>query len=141
MKQYKIGYVPGVFDLFHMGHLNLLRSSKERCEYLIAGILTDELVIHFKGNPPFIPFEERIKIVESIKYVDKVDYVSFENIRKMDAWKMYHFDCHFSGNDHGDDWKEDLKQLIAVGSNMEFFPYTENTSSTRIKKLIEKSLI
>lgn len=141
MEKYKIGYVPGVFDLFHIGHLNLLRNCKKRCEYLIAGVLTDELVIHFKKKAPYIPFEERLAIIEAIKYVDRAIPVSFENTVKIDAWKLYHFDCHFSGNDHGADWNTDLKRLRAVGSNMEFFQYTESTSSTHIKSLIEKSLL
>jgi cytidyltransferase-like protein len=139
--KYNIGYVPGVFDLFHVGHLNLLRNSKERCNYLIAGVLTDELVTHFKGRPPFIPFEERRAIVESIRYVDKVVAVDFSNTVKIDAWKLYHFDCHFSGNDHGPEWDEDLRQLREVGSNMEFLPYTHTTNSTQIRKLIERALI
>jgi len=141
MKQYKIGYVPGVFDLFHIGHLNLLKRSKERCEYLIAGVLTDELVMHFKGRVPYIPFAERAAIVEALKYVDKVVPVSFNNTVKIDAWKLYHYDCHFSGNDHGSDWDTDKKQLVEVGSNMEFFPYTEGTSSTQIKEMIGKALL
>jgi glycerol-3-phosphate cytidylyltransferase len=141
VKKYKIGYVPGVFDLFHIGHLNLFRNCKERCEYLIAGVLIDELVILYKKKAPYIPFEERFAIVEAIKYVDKVVPVTYENTEKFDAWKMYHYDCHFSGSDHCSDWKVELQQLKEVGSNMEFLPYTESTSSTAIKKLIEKSLL
>lgn len=139
--KYNIGYVPGVFDLFHIGHLNLLRKAKERCNYLIAGVLTDELVMHFKGKEPFISFAERSAIVEAIKYVDQVVPISFDNTLKIDAWKLYHYDCHFSGNDHGADWAEDLRQLQEVGSNMEFLQYTLSTSSTQIKKLIEKALV
>jgi len=133
-KRYKIGYVPGVFDLFHVGHLNLLKNSKDRCEYLIAGVLTDELVMHFKGKPPMIPFEERFAIIEAIKYVDEVIPVTFENTRKIDAWHQLHFDCHFSGNDHGPDWTRDLKQLQDVGSNMEFLNYTKGVSSSALKR-------
>lgn len=140
-KLYKIGYVPGVFDLFHIGHLNLLRNSKEKCEYLIGGVLTDELVKFYKGNEPYIPFEERIAIVESIKYVDQVVPVTFENTEKFDAWKIYHYDCHFSGSDHISHWKVELQQLREVGSNMEFLPYTESTSSTKIRTLIDRKLI
>jgi len=132
--KYKRGYVPGVFDLFHVGHLNLLKNSKERCEYLIAGVLTDELVIHFKGKPPMIPFEERFAIIEAIKYVDEVVPVTFENTCKIDAWHQLHFDCHFSGSDHGPDWTEDLKQLREVGSNMEFLNYTKGVSSSALKR-------
>lgn len=133
-KAYKVGYVPGVFDLFHVGHLNLIRRSKQRCEYLIVGILTDELVEHFKHKRPYIPYEQRAAIVAAIREVDEVVAVDFHNTRKIDAWNLYHFDCHFSGNDHGPDWKKDLEQLQAVGSNMEFFEYTQGVSSTQIKQ-------
>lgn len=132
-KPYKIGYVPGVFDLFHVGHLNLLRNSKNRCEYLIAGVLTDELVEHFKNRRPIIPYAQRAAIVGAISYVDRVVPVDFDNTYKIDAWHKYHYDCHFSGNDHGVDWAEDIRQLREVGSNMEFFDYTQATSSTRIR--------
>ena len=135
-KPYKIGYVPGVFDLFHVGHLNLLRNAKSRCEFLIAGVLTDELVKHFKDKYPVIPYEQRAAILEAVRYVDRVVPVDFSNTRKIDAWHRYHYDCHFSGNDHGADWAEDLRQLREVGSNMEFFEYTKATSSSAIKKVI-----
>lgn len=139
-KPYKIGYVPGVFDLFHMGHLNLLRNCKERCEYLIAGVLTDELVEYFKGRPTVIPYEQRAAIIESVKYVDRVVPVDFANTYKIDAWHKYHYDCHFSGNDHGPDWEKDRKQLEEVGAKMEFFTYTSCISSTQIKKELGQSL-
>lgn len=140
-KHYNIGYVPGVYDLFHIGHLNLLKRAKDRCDYLIVGVLTDELVIHFKKNPPFIPFEERISIVESIRYVDKAVMIDFDNIDKMAAWRLYHYDCHFSGDDHGAEWDEDIKKLRELGANLEFFPYTQSTSSSYIKKLINNRLV
>lgn len=133
-KPYRIGYVPGVFDLFHIGHLNLLRNAKNRCEYLIAGVLTDELVEHFKNRKPVIPYAQRAAIVNAISYVDRVVPVDFTNTKKIDAWKKYHYDCHFSGNDHGADWARDLEQLREVGSNMEFFEYTAATSTTLIRK-------
>lgn len=136
-KPYGIGYVPGVFDLFHVGHLNLLRNSKSRCEYLIAGVLTDELAEYFKRQRPIIPYAQRAAIVEAITYVDRVVPVDFSNTYKIDAWRRYHFDCHFSGNDHGDDWAEDLRQLREVGSNMEFFAYTQTTSTTQIRGNIQ----
>lgn len=133
-KPYKIGYVPGVFDLFHVGHLNLLRNAKSRCEYLIAGVLTDELVEHFKNRRPVIPYEQRAAVVEAVKYVDRVVPVDFSNTRKIDAWNKYRFDCHFSGNDHGSDWTLDVRQLREVGAEMEFFEYTKATSSTAIRE-------
>ena len=137
--KYKVGYVPGVFDLFHTGHLNLLKRSKERCDHLIAGVLTDELVYYFKNRLPVIPFEERIAIVEAVRYVDEVIPVTFENTRKIDAWKQIHFDCHFSGNDHGADWVKDLEQLQEVGAAMEYFTYTKGISSTEIKQIVMHS--
>lgn len=133
-KPYKIGYVPGVFDLFHVGHLNLLRNAKSRCEYLIAGVLTDELVEHFKNRRPVISYEQRAAIVEAVTYVDRVVPVDFSNTVKIDAWKRYHYDCHFSGNDHGADWAGDMQQLQAVGATMEFFRYTSATSTTQIRQ-------
>lgn len=132
-KPYKIGYVPGVFDLFHVGHLNLLRNSKSRCEFLIAGVLTDELAEYFKKRRPVIPYAQRAAIVEAVTYVDRVVPVDFSNTYKIDAWHKYHFDCHFSGNDHGADWTVDLQKLREVGSNMEFFAYTQATSTTQIR--------
>ncbi|MBS6642242.1 MAG: adenylyltransferase/cytidyltransferase family protein [Clostridiaceae bacterium] len=138
MKDYKIGYIAGVFDLFHIGHLNLIRKAKDKCEYLIVGVLTDELVVHFKGKPPYIPFDERLEIVGSIKYVDKAVPVTLDNIDKMAAWELYKFDCLFSGDDYvnNESWIVDKKRLNQVGSDIYFFPYTKSTSSTQIKKAL-----
>lgn len=129
-KKYNIGYVPGAFDLFHIGHLNLLKNSKAMCNHLIAGVLTDELIEHFKKKRPMVPFEERIAIVEAIKYVDEVIPVTYENTRKIDAWHQLHYDAHFSGNDHGPDWSRDIKELAEVGAVMEFLNYTKGVSSS-----------
>lgn len=142
MKKFKIGYIAGVFDLFHIGHLNMINRAKENCNYLIVGVLVDELVVHFKKKLPFIPFEERIKIIQSIKGVDEAVPVTFENAAKLDAWRLYHFDCQFSGSDYANvpGWLYDKKKLEEVGSTIEFFPYTESTSSTFIKRLIGKEV-
>lgn len=140
MKKYHIGYTAGVFDLFHIGHLNLLKRAKERCDYLMVGVLTDELVIHFKGHGPYIPTNERIAIIEAIKYVDEVVPVTFDNIKKKSAWELYHFDCLFSGDDWKDHpaWIADKKVLNELGSNIEFFSYTEETSTTMIREKIQE---
>lgn len=134
MKKYKIGYTTGVFDLFHIGHLNILRRAKEQCEYLIVGVSTDELVESYKHKHPVIPYSERVAIVEAIRYVDKV--VPQTSMDKLEAWNEMHFDVIF----HGDDWKgSDLyinveKSLQAVGCDMVFLPHTDGTSSTLLSQ-------
>lgn len=140
MKKYQVGYVPGVYDLFHIGHLNLIRNCKKYCNYLIVGVLTDELVEFYKHRKPFIPFEERMQIIAALKDVDEVVEVNFENTDKIDAWNQLHYDVHFAGDDHVDDWNDVKVRLNKLGSTIEFLPYTKSTSSTQIRKLIEESL-
>lgn len=138
MKKYKIGYTTGVFDMFHIGHLNILRRAKEQCDYLIVGVSTDELVKEYKHKIPVIPFEERKAIVESIKYVDCV--VSQTTMDKLEAWNQLHFDALF----HGDDWKgsgmynEIEDKLKDVGCDMVFLPHTSGTSSTLLTNALNK---
>ena len=137
-KKYKIGYTTGVFDMFHVGHLNILRRAKKMCEYLVVGVSTDELVQKYKDKTPIIPYSERYKIIKAIKYVDKV--VSQINRNKIAAFKKLHFDVMFVG----DDWKGNKlfniveKELNNYGTKIEYFPYTKNISSTKLKKVIEK---
>jgi len=137
-KKYKVGYTTGVFDLFHIGHLNILRRAKERCEYLIVGVSTDECVKEYKQKTPIIPFEERVAIVEAIKYVDKV--VPQTTMNKMDAWKELRFDVIF----HGDDWRGSSlyvkyeKEFNGVGVSMVYFPQTKGTSSTDVAKRLQE---
>lgn len=134
-----IGYTTGVFDLFHIGHLNILRKAKENCDYLIVGVTVDELV-SYKGTQPVIPFEERIKIVEAIRYVDKV--VPQNSMDKMEAWEAHKFDKMFVGND----WKGTVKwnkleeDFEKVGVNIQYFPYTKGTSSTHLKRVLNQML-
>ena len=138
MKTYQVGYIAGVFDLFHVGHLNLIRRAKEHCEYLIVGVLDDQLVIKFKHRPPYIPHEERMEIVRAIRYVDQTVKVDTQSIDKMAAWEKYHYDCLFSGDDWKEDegWLRDRERLREMGSDICFFPYTQRTSSTQIKRLM-----
>lgn len=129
-KKYKIGYTTGVFDLFHIGHLNILKRSKELCEYLIVGVSTDELVSSYKNKTPVIPYPERFEIVGAVRYVDKV--VPQETRDKLAAYDQYKFDVMFVG----DDWKGNAlfekveKELKEKGSDVVYFPYTLSTSST-----------
>ncbi len=137
-KKYKIGYTTGVFDMFHIGHLNILRRAKEKCDYLIVGVSTDETVESYKHKRPVIKFEERCAIVEAIKYVDKV--VPQTSMNKMDAYKELKFDALF----HGSDWKgsemynEIEKKFAEVGVDVVFLPHTEGISSTLIREQSDK---
>lgn len=142
-KKYHIGYISGVFDLFHIGHLNMFKRAKEQCDYLIAGVTSDRYVIERKQREPYIPFEERIEMVRSCKYVDEAVAVPFEYCGTVEAFQKYHFDCQFCGSDCIDDpwWLEQQKYLREHGSELVFFPYTEQTSSTKLKTLIEKKLL
>ena len=131
-----IGYTTGVFDLFHIGHLNILKRAKEKCDFLIVGVSTDELVMQYKNKTPVISFEERVQIVEAIKYVDKV--VPQTHRDKFAAWEEYKFDRMFVG----DDWKgsplfmELEEKFKPFGVEIVYFPYTEGTSSTMLKKAL-----
>ena len=136
MKRYKIGYTTGVFDLFHVGHLNILRKAKEQCDYLIVGVSTDELVLEYKNKQPVICYEERKEIVSGIKYVDQV--VPQMNRNKYAAWELLNFDVMFVG----DDWKgnslfkELERDFSEVGVEIIYFPYTKGVSSTEVKEKI-----
>ena len=140
MKKYKIGYTTGVFDMFHIGHLNILKNAKAQCDYLIVGVSTDDLVKSYKNKTPIISFEERVAIVEAIKYVDKV--VPQTSMDKLEAWNNLHFDAIF----HGDDWRGSSlynkveNELKEVGCETVFLPHTSGTSSTILKDALEKIL-
>ena len=138
MKKYKIGYTTGVYDMFHIGHLNLLKKAKEQCDYLIVGISTDELVQKSKNKTPIIPFEERMEIVKAIKYVDEV--VPQIDKNKFGAWEKYKFNAMFVG----DDWKgkplfqEAEQKLAEVNVDVVYFPYTKHISSTKLREKINE---
>ena len=131
-----IGYTTGVFDMFHIGHLNILKRAKEQCDYLIVGVSTDEVVEEYKKKTPIIKFEERIAIVEAIKYVDEV--VPQTTMDKMEAWKQLKFDVMF----HGSDWKGSemynhiIEKLNNVGVKVIFLPHTEGVSSTLLTEVL-----
>lgn len=133
-----IGYTTGVFDMFHIGHLNILKRAKEQCDYLIVGVSTDELCKNYKKKEPIIPYEERKAIIEAIKYVDEV--IPQIDRNKFAAWQRIGFDIMFVG----DDWKnsplftELEKKFKDVGVKIVFFPYTKTTSSTILREKLDK---
>lgn len=139
-KKYHIGYVAGVFDLFHIGHLNLLRRAKAECDHLIVGVVTDEQVIENKKTKPCIPFAERMAIVQACRYVDEAVAIPADDPGTEAAYYKYRFDAQFSGSDYADNpyWISKKVFLEQHGSELVFFPYTENVSSTEIKERIEE---
>ena len=139
MEKKIIGYTTGVFDMFHIGHLNILMNAKARCDYLIVGVSTDEVVESYKNHLPIVPFEERFEIVSAIKYVDEV--VPQTSMNKMEAYKKLKFNVLF----HGSDWKGSdmynkiIEDFSKIGVDVVFLPHTEGTSSTMLReKLINK---
>lgn len=132
-----LGYTSGVYDLFHIGHVNLLRNAKSLCDKLIVGVTVDELVA-YKNKKPVIPFTERIEIVKSIRYVDAA--IPQENIDKFLVWEKIHFDVLFVGDDwfHNPRWEEMEKRFKDVNVRVIYFPYTKGTSSTLINSTLER---
>ena len=133
----KIGYTTGVYDLFHIGHLNLLKNAKSLCDKLIVGVTTDELVA-YKNKKAVIPFNERMEIVSNIKYVDLV--VPQESMDKMEMWEKLKFDVMFVGDDwyKSEKWKKYEDDFKAVNVKIVYFPYTKGTSSTLINDILLK---
>lgn len=142
-KKYHVGYIAGVFDLFHIGHLNMFKRAKEQCDYLIVGVVNDESVMKNKKTMPYIPFEERLEMVSSCRYVDEAVEIPTDYTDTDEAYRRYQFDVQFSGSDYADDpqWLAKKAFLEKQGADMVFFPYTQSTSSTKLKALIEKKLL
>ena len=140
MKLYALGYTTGVFDMFHVGHLNILRRSKELCKKLIVGVSTDDLVMQYKHKLPIMPLEDRMEIIAAIKYVDQV--VIQESLDKFKAWEKLRFNAIF----HGDDWKgsELYSQMEAklkrVNVDIIFLPHTDGISTTILTEIIRRKV-
>ena len=135
-----VGYTTGVYDMFHIGHLNVIRRAKELCDYLIVGVSTDELVMQEKNKAPVIPFDERFAIVEAIKYVDRVVPQTDKN--KFGAWERYRFDKMFVGSDWKGtpQWDRYEKQFEPVGVEIVYLPHTDGVSSTNLTNVIKEIL-
>jgi glycerol-3-phosphate cytidylyltransferase len=132
-----VGYTTGVFDLFHVGHVNLLRNARSMCDRLIVGVTVDELVL-YKHKRSVIPFDERIEIVRACKYVDLA--VPQLTMDKADAWQRYKFDTMFVGDDwyQNERWKQLDAEFAERGVRILYFPYTRSTSSTLINQTLER---
>jgi glycerol-3-phosphate cytidylyltransferase len=130
----RIGFAPGAFDLFHIGHLNLLRRAKNQCDFLIAGVVAAEVLITHKGVSPVIPLAERLEIVRSVRFVDAA-YPAMTN-DKLDIWRELQFDVLFKG----DDWRGSAKgdqlerDFAAVGVDVMYLSYTVSTSSSKLRR-------
>lgn len=135
-----IGYTTGVYDMFHIGHLNILKRAKEQCDYLIVGVSTDELVQKEKGKTPVISFEERCAIVSAIRYVDEV--VPQVDKNKLGAWEKYQFNKMFVGSDWkgSPQWNEFEDQFAPYGVEIVYLPHTDGISSTKLTGVIKKIL-
>lgn len=129
----RVGYAPGVYDLFHIGHLNILRRARERCDYLIAGVVSDDMAMRAKGKVPVVPTSERLEIVQHIVYVDEAIVETVPS--KLDTWRDHPFDVIFKG----DDWRGTPKgdrlerDFASVGVEVSYLPYTMHTSSTLLR--------
>lgn len=132
-----VGYVPGVFDMFHIGHLNVLRNARQLCDHLIAGVVSDERATLVKHRAPVVSLAERLDIVSSIRYVDEAVVEDVPD--KLEMWKRLHFDVVIKG----DDWKgrpkgQQLEELMAqVGVTVRYLPYTIQTSSTLLRQALQ----
>ena len=131
-----VGYAPGAYDLFHIGHLNVLRHAAENCDRLVAGVVSDEMLLRSKGRLPVVPLVERMEIVRNLRFVDDVHAEVLPD--KVDTWRQVGFHVIFKG----DDWRGTPKgdklerDFAAVGVRVQYFPYTVHTSSTILRKAL-----
>lgn len=133
-----VGYTTGVFDLFHIGHLNILRNAKSQCDFLIVGVTSDDTCVAYKGKRPVIAFDERIEIVKAITYVDHA--VEQQSMDKFEAWNKLKFHKMFVGSDWqgSEKWNALEQRFHEFGVEIVYFPYTENTSSSLLRSVLDK---
>ncbi len=129
-----IGYTQGTFDMFHIGHLNLIKNAKRHCDYLVVGVNKDELVESYKNKKPIVPLEERVEIVRAIRYVDEV--IATDTLDKTKIWEKIHFDEIYIGDDWkgNERWEKTGKEMEELGAKLVFLPYTKDTSSTMLRE-------
>ena len=129
-----VGFTAGAFDMFHIGHLNLINNARKLCDYLIVGVNSDELIKHYKNKIAIIPFEERLAIVSSIKGVDRT--VRIDSLDKELVWKETAYDLLFIGSDwQGNErWKQTEQKMAVYGVKVIYLPYTEGTNSSVIRE-------
>ena len=134
MKKYKIGYTQGTFDMFHIGHLNLLHQAKELCEELIVGVNTDQLVSDYKHKQPVVNEHDRSAIISELRCVDRV--VLCDTLSKTDAWQRLHFDAVFIGSDWMGNarWQQTERDLKPLGAEVVYLKHTEGVSSTLLRE-------
>ena len=135
-KKYKVGYTDGVYDLFHVGHLNMIETAKAHCEYLVVGVHGDAVVEEYKHKRPIINENDRKRILQSIKGVDRVEINRFRD--KMKLWELYHFDVIFIGDDWKgtERWINFEKELKKINVDVVYVPYTKGISTTEIRQKI-----
>lgn len=135
-KKYKVGYTDGVYDLFHVGHLNMIQSAKDQCEYLIVGVHGDDVVEEYKKQRPIVNESDRKRIIEAVKGVDRAEINRFRD--KMKLWELYHFDVVFIGDDWKgtERWLRFEKELKKINVDVIYVPYTKGISTTEIKRRI-----
>ncbi len=133
-----IGYTQGTYDMFHIGHLNLIKNAKRRCDYLIVGVNTDELVQSYKNKKPIVPLAERAEIVRAIKYVDEV--IVTDTLDKKEVWDRIRFDEIYIGDDWKGNarWEQTGRELAELGAKLVFLPYTKETSSTMLREKLKE---
>jgi glycerol-3-phosphate cytidylyltransferase len=133
-----IGFTQGTFDMFHIGHLNLIRHAKEQCDYLIVGVNADKLVEEYKHKTPVVCQENRMAIVGEMRHVDEV--VLTETLDKKEAWNKYHFDKIFIGDDWKGNprWEETGREMKELGAELVWLPHTKDVSSTLIRQKIKE---
>lgn len=133
-----IGYTQGTFDMFHIGHLNLIKNAKRHCDYLVVGVNSDDLVESYKNKRPIIPLDERVEIMRAIKYVDEV--IVTNTLDKKEIWEKVRFNEIYIGDDWkgNERWEKTGKEMEQLGVKLVFLPYTKDTSSTMLREKLKE---